>query len=153
MRDTLESILLVLVAPFLIMAHYLSFLWIYRRIRGGHWEHQRLGAPCDGLIWVRMKRKDCYRMTGKRPGGLVVGDPYCEEKGEPAYGGACYCECGRDLTRAPGVVGSYEGDQNTSEVFGYSCPCGRWPRFLFGPPAAIYLGDSRDGDQRSTVSS
>ncbi len=83
-------------------------------------------------------------MTGKRPGGIERGNPYCEEKGVHVYDNAVYCKCGRDLTRAPGVAGSYEDE--TQEVYLYSCPCGRWPRFLFGPPVPFFLGDGRDDE-------
>lgn len=139
--NILREILLLLFAPLFIIDHYLSFSKTYRRLWGGHWERQTIGAPCHGTIWVRMKREECYRMTGNHPGGIVRGKPYCEEKGEAAYGNALYCKCNRELSRAPGVHGSYEDE--TNQVFVYSCPCGRWPRFLMDAPVPIYLGDIR----------
>ena len=132
-----------LFAPLFILDHYLSYLWPYRRVWGGHWEKWHLGDPCNGSMWVRIKREECYRMTGEHPGGLQRGNPYCEEKGQPAYETAVYCKCGRDLSRAPGVAAAYEGDPDTSAIIGYSCPCGRWPRFLWGF-GWEYLGDARD---------
>ena len=72
------------------------------------------------------------------------GKPYCEEKGRPAYGNAVYCKCDRELMRAPGVRGAYEDE--SEEVYVYSCPCGRWPRFNFvWYPCPVYLGDARSG--------
>jgi len=134
--------LLVILSPFLIIHHTLCSLMPYRWLLGGHWERWCVDWPVCGDMWIRMKPEECYRMTGKHPGGLIRGRPYCEEGGWDAYDNATYCKCGRDLTRAPGVVGSYEDEEKN--VFSYSCPCGCWPRFLFGPPTAVYLGDSRD---------
>lgn len=136
----MRTILLILAAPIFIIDHYLSYLRIYRWLWGGHWERWALGDPCHGWIWYRITRKRCYRMTGEHPGGIERGRPYCEERGRAAYDGAVYCKCGRDLSRAPGVYGSYEDES----VYCYSCPCGRWPRFLFGPPAPIYIGDVKE---------
>jgi hypothetical protein len=137
----METILLVLLSPFMVIDHCLSDFRLYRRIWGGHWE-KRL-YPFGGVLWVRIKREDCYRMTGIRPAGIVGGSPYCEETGKAAYEGYIHCKCGRDLTRAPGVMGAHEGDPKTSSIYGYSCPCGRWPRFLWDL-GWQYLGDSRD---------
>jgi len=82
-------------------------------------------------------------MTGNHPGGIVRGKPYCEENGGPAYSNAVYCTCNRDLTRAPGVYGAYENE--SEDIYVYSCPCGRWPRFSFGLyPVPVYLGDARE---------
>jgi hypothetical protein len=124
---------------------FFSRIWIWRWLRGGHWEQWSLEKPFNRLIvWERVPKGECFRLTGKRPCVMYRGSPYCEEKGRDAYNGATYCECGRDLTRAPGVHGSYDGDPDTSTVFTYSCPCGRWPRFHYGPPAPIYLGDAKE---------
>jgi hypothetical protein len=136
----MRTLLFVLLSPILIIDHYLSFLQSYRRLWGGHWERWELRHPCSGRIWVRMKQEDCFRMTGKKPGGLQCGTPRCE----PVPDIAVYCECGRDLIRAPGVYGAYRDGVERGSVYDYSCPCGRWPSFLFGPPAPIYLGDARD---------
>jgi len=141
----MRTILFFLAAPFMLMDHCLSYLRVYRWFWGGHWEHWLLGGPCNGDIWVRIKREDCHRMTGERPKGLGLwrGTAYCEERGQATYPTYTLCECGRDLTRAPGAVRSYEGDPETSAVIGYSCPCGRWPRFLWGF-GWEYLGDARE---------
>jgi hypothetical protein len=126
---------------------FFSWLWIWRRLRGGHWECWQVDHPVCGETWERTTRDECYRLTGKHPGGLIRGNPYCEEKGKVAFDTAVYCKCGRDLSRAPGVAGAHEGDPKTSAIYGYSCPCGRWPRFLWGF-GWEYLGDSRDEDQQ-----
>jgi len=144
-EEAMDIFLLLLACPFLIAHHYLCKLRLYRWLCGGHWERWDCGGPgnpAGGWLWFRGKREECYRMTGEKPLGLR-GSPYCEEEGKRAYEQWIYCKCGRDLTRAPGVHGAYEGDPETSAVFGYSCPCGRWPRFMWGF-GWHYLGDARE---------
>ena len=139
----MNTFLLVLFSPILIIDHCLSYLRLYRWLWGGHWERWDSGGPgnpAGGLVWIRVKKEACYRMTGKRPGALR-GTPFCEEKGRHAYDSQVFCQCGRDLSRAPGVHGSYEDEDQ--QVFVYSCPCGRWPRFLMDAPVPLYLGDVR----------
>jgi hypothetical protein len=133
----------VLVIPLYALHHSLSYLRLYRWALGGHWEHWQLGDPVNGTIWERIPRDKCYRLTGERTCSLHRGSAYCEERGEAAYGSAVYCKCGRDLSRAPGVHGAYEGDPDTSAVYGYSCPCGRWPRFVSGL-GWQYIGDANE---------
>lgn len=133
----------VVIIPIWIIDYALSHLRLYRWARGGHWEHWHLGDPVNGTIWERIPKDKCYRLTGERTCSLHRGSAYCEERGQAAYPTYTLCECGRDLTRAPGAVRSYEGDPETSAVIGYSCPCGRWPRFLWGF-GWEYLGDARE---------
>jgi len=133
----------VLAVPVYVLHHSLSYLRIYRWALGGHWEHWHLGDPVNGTIWERIPKNKCFRMTGERTSSLFRGNPRCEEHGKAAYPTYTLCKCGRDLTRAPGVAGAYEGDPKTSDTIGYSCPCGRWPRFFWGF-GWQYLGDSRD---------
>jgi len=127
-------------SPFLVLHLVFSHFYAYRALRGGHWEKWYISCGTMNNYWGRiwLQVEECSDHTGEKPASDCRGHPQCEERGRDVTPTMrCWCECGRNLTSAPGVHHSSPPEHH---IVTYSCPCGRWSRWDFGPPVPIYLG-------------
>jgi hypothetical protein len=143
--DVLSSVFLF---PFWIANYYLTkYVWVYRWMRGGHWEKWDWAAFAEyrGTEWVKVDT--CTHIKGTKPDGNGDDSIYkrraykCEEGGKNVSPQcAIWCPgCDCNLFQNPDA---HHDDNGKRPTIIYSCDCGEWSRWL-SAIGLLYVGDPR----------
>ena len=133
----------MLILPFWIINYYLTnYVWIWRWLRGGHWE------KWDWAVWAEMRGTEwkkvpvCSHVKGTKPDSTCKRRARkCEEGGKDVTpGNAIWCPgCDCNLFQNPDA---YHDDDGKRATLIYSCSCGEWSKWL-SAIGLFYVGDPR----------